>query len=81
MFSFEFCSVTVWSPPPRPFDVYTGYDVHYSIPDGGEVIFNKQVDEFFQLVTEDVRLLGPQEQILVQVRMIVMIVCISANII
>jgi hypothetical protein len=47
--------------------MYSGYDVRYFIPDDGEVIFRKQATEFFQLVTEGVRSLGQEEDILVQV--------------
>jgi hypothetical protein len=47
--------------------MYTGYDVRYFNPDDGEVIFRKQAIEFFHLVGEVVRLLGREEDVLVQV--------------
>jgi hypothetical protein len=66
---FSFCTISVWSPPPQPFDIYSGYDIRYYIPDIGEVIYNKGEGEFFHLVTEDVLALGTVSQILVQVYM------------
>lgn len=62
----SFCTISVWSPPPQPF-LYSGYDVRYFIPHGGQVIIRKSEVEFFHLVTMEERSLGPEEQILVQV--------------
>lgn len=67
----SFCIISVWSPPPAPFDIYSGYDVRYSMPGGGEMMFSRRVTEFFQLITEDVLSMGPQEQLVVQVYKII----------
>ena len=61
------CPITVWGPPRGPFGDYTGYDLRYFIPDGNEMVINKLGNEFFQLVTDEVRSLGPLEDMLVQV--------------
>ena len=61
------CPITVWGPPRGPFGDYTGYDLRYFLPDGNEMVINKRGNEFFQLVTDEVRSLGPLEDILVQV--------------
>ena len=61
------CPITVWGPPRGPFGDYTGYDLRYFVPDGNEMVINKRGNEFFQLVTDEVRSLGPLEDMLVQV--------------
>jgi hypothetical protein len=62
-----FCSIAVWSPPRGPFDDFSGYDVRFYVPEGGEMMMRKSEREFFQQVTEAVRALGPMANILVQV--------------
>ena len=47
----SFCSVIVWKPPIRAYEVITGYEVSFSLPgrDNG-VIVSKDRDEFFHVV-------------------------------
>lgn len=67
MLVVSFCLLTVWSPPPKPYDIYAGYDIRYFISGGGEVIFNVDGYKFHHLVTDSVLLLQPQHEVLVQV--------------
>ena len=47
----SFCSVIVWKAPTRAYGEITGYEVSFSLPDGGDNgIISKDRDEFFHAV-------------------------------
>ena len=49
----SFCSVIVWKPPTRAYEVITGYEVSFSLPgEDDDVIVSKDRDEFFHVVRE-----------------------------
>lgn len=63
-----FCLLSVWTPPAGRFDTFSGYDIRYFIPGGQETILQAGGSEFFRLTSAEVFAMGPQQQIMVQVR-------------
>ena len=72
------CSVAVWNPPEGRFDLFSGYTVRFFV-EGEEdegISVNKERTEFFHFISEMAMgppwgSLGPMDQILVQVSIII----------
>ena len=62
------CNVVLWKVPRRAYGVITGYDVHMLIPDTPQsIMVHHDRDEFNHVVSDRERVLGPLEDIQVQV--------------
>ena len=63
-----FCSVCVWNPPLGSFESVDGYDVRYTVVDTPtQLVLTLSEREFYQESTQEIRDLGPEHMIKVQV--------------